>query len=98
MGYAAICPDTRTPANLPAGVVRAAKRSLLDAVGVMMAASTLGEGANAIAFHMTTYKSVAVWDREVRTPFLARFAGAASLVLWAGIIVSGRLIAYNWFK
>jgi hypothetical protein len=55
-------------------------------------------GANAVAFHMTTYKSVAAWDREVRTPFLARFAGAASLVLWAGIIVTGRLIAYNWFK
>src|SRR5262245_3975925 len=55
-------------------------------------------GANAIAFHLTTYKSVAAWDREVRTPFPARFAGAASLALWTGIIVSGRLIAYNWFK
>ena len=30
-------------------------------------------------------------------PRAARLAGYAALVLWAGIIVSGRLIAYNWF-
>jgi hypothetical protein len=55
-------------------------------------------GVNAVAFHLTTYKSVAAWDRDARTPFPARVAGAASLALWAGIIVSGRLIAYNWFN
>jgi hypothetical protein len=55
-------------------------------------------GANAIAFHLTTYKSVAAWDRDVRAPFSARMAGVASLALWSGIIVSGRLIAYNWFQ
>jgi hypothetical protein len=55
-------------------------------------------GVNAMAFHLTTYKSVAAWDRDARTPFSARVAGAASLTLWAGIIVSGRLIAYNWFN
>jgi hypothetical protein len=55
-------------------------------------------GANAIAFHLTTYKSVAAWDRDVRAPFSARVAGMASLALWSGVIVSGRLIAYNWFK
>jgi len=26
-----------------------------------------------------------------------KFAGAASLVLWAAIIVAGRMIAYDWF-
>ena len=55
-------------------------------------------GANAIAFHLTTYKSVAAWDRDGRAPFGARLAGVASLALWSGIIVSGRLIAYNWFQ
>jgi hypothetical protein len=54
-------------------------------------------GANAIIFHLTTYRSVADWDAESRTPFGARLAGALSLALWAGIVVSGRLIAYNWF-
>jgi hypothetical protein len=24
-------------------------------------------------------------------------AGIASLVLWAGIVIAGRMIAYNWF-
>jgi hypothetical protein len=55
-------------------------------------------GANAIAFHLTTYKSVAAWDRDLRAPMSARLAGVASLALWSGIIVSGRLIAYNWFQ
>jgi hypothetical protein len=47
---------------------------------------------------MTTYKSVATWDRDLRAPFPARIAGMASLALWSGIIVTGRLIAYNWFQ
>jgi hypothetical protein len=33
----------------------------------------------------------------MRPPRRVRFAGAASLVLWACIIISGRMIAYNWF-
>jgi hypothetical protein len=28
----------------------------------------------------------------------ARFAGACSILLWAGVVTSGRMIAYNWFK
>jgi 2-methylcitrate dehydratase PrpD len=36
-------------ADLPAGEVAAAKRSLLDAIGVIVAASTLGEGSDAFA-------------------------------------------------
>jgi hypothetical protein len=31
------------------------------------------------------------------TPRGARVAAAVSLTLWAGIIVAGRMIAYNWF-
>jgi hypothetical protein len=30
-------------------------------------------------------------------PKPARVAGALSLALWVGVIVSGRMIAYNWF-
>jgi hypothetical protein len=54
-------------------------------------------GLNAIAFHLMTYRTVAQWDAERRLPAPARLAGAASLLLWSVIIVSGRLIAYNWF-
>lgn len=53
---------------------------------------------NALAFHWTTYHTVAKWDAEARVPFGAKLAGALSLILWAGIIMSGRLIAYNWFS
>jgi hypothetical protein len=48
-------------------------------------------------FHNRTERSVAQWDAAVRTPRAARIAAVASLVLWGGIVVSGRMIAYNWF-
>jgi hypothetical protein len=52
---------------------------------------------NAGYFHLTTYRSVAKWDRDPMLPFAGRFAGVTSLVLWTGVIVFGRLTAYNWF-
>jgi hypothetical protein len=54
-------------------------------------------GVNALAFHVTTYRSVARWNTDRVTPFGARLAGVLSLVLWAGVVVFGRLTAYNWF-
>ena len=45
-----------------------------------------------------TYRSVADWDNDVKTPFAARLSGAVSIVLWALVVMSGRLIAYNWFQ
>jgi hypothetical protein len=53
-------------------------------------------GVNAIAFHFTTYRSVAQWDTDRVLPAGARFAGAFSLALWAGVVMTGRLTAYNW--
>src|SRR5262245_2772311 len=54
-------------------------------------------GLNAWVFHARVWRSVAAWDLDPVTPKAARVAGAASLVLWAAIIVTGRMIAYNWF-
>jgi hypothetical protein len=54
-------------------------------------------GLNALMFHTGVFRSVASWGRELTPPIRARRAGMASLVLWAGVIVTGRLIAYNWF-
>jgi hypothetical protein len=54
-------------------------------------------GINAWVFHARIWRSVAAWDLDPVPPRGARAAGTASLVLWAGIIVSGRMIAYNWF-
>lgn len=53
-------------------------------------------GVNALVFHLTTYRSVAAWDSSSRVPLGARLAGAFSLVLWAGVVVFGRITAYNW--
>jgi len=53
-------------------------------------------GLNAWTFHRTVYRTVDTWDTG-RPPRRARRAAIASLALWAGIIVAGRMIAYNWF-
>jgi uncharacterized membrane protein SirB2 len=52
---------------------------------------------NIAYFHYRVYPNVAGWDADARLPWTARRAGLASLVLWGGIIVAGRFIAYNWF-
>lgn len=54
-------------------------------------------GLNAWAFQIGVRRRTAEWDRHPVPPRAARVAGAASLALWAVIIVSGRMIAYNWF-
>jgi len=54
-------------------------------------------GANAWAFHRGVHQKVREWGTSQPPPRNARLAGAASLFLWAVIIVCGRMIAYNWF-
>jgi hypothetical protein len=54
-------------------------------------------GINVWVFHRSVWKRVAEWDRDEMPPRRARFAGVASLVLWALVVFAGRMIAYNWF-
>lgn len=54
-------------------------------------------GLNVFLFHRGIYRRVHEWGADPVLPRAARLAGVMSLVLWAGVIVSGRLIAYNWF-
>ena len=54
-------------------------------------------GLNAFLFHRGIHRRIADWEREPVFPRRARVAGAVSLLAWSAIIVSGRLIAYNWF-
>ena len=51
-------------------------------------------GINALVFHLTTYESVEAWDRDRSPPTAAKIAGVASLALWAGIVIAGRMTAY----
>lgn len=54
-------------------------------------------GLNVWYFHSGIYLKVAEWGRDFKPPTKARMAGMVSLVLWAGVVVAGRMIAYNWF-
>lgn len=51
-------------------------------------------GLNAAAFQLGPFRSVAHWDEDVATPCRARLHAALSLVIWAGVITCGRLLAY----
>lgn len=54
-------------------------------------------GLNVWWFHSRTHKNVDRWGQDARPPRAARIAGAVSLVAWACVIITGRMIAYNWF-
>ena len=54
-------------------------------------------GLNVWIFHSGVYRGVATWDLNTAPPRAARVAGALSIVLWVCIVLSGRMIAYNWF-
>ncbi len=53
-------------------------------------------GLNAAVYHLTVYKRMPQWDNASVPPVGARFAGFASLALWAGIITMGRIMAYSF--
>jgi hypothetical protein len=54
---------------------------------------------NVWVFHRTIYRGVADWDRDPVPPRGVRVAGGVSLALWAFMITTGRLMAYQdyWF-
>lgn len=54
-------------------------------------------GLNIFLFHSRIYTRMKEWDRDPIPPGSARLAGAVSIVAWSLIVVSGRMIAYNWF-
>jgi hypothetical protein len=54
-------------------------------------------GVNAWVFHRTAYRRVAEWDLAPIPPRRARLAGGLAIVLWAAMITSGRMVAYDWF-
>jgi len=54
-------------------------------------------GLNVWLFHSRVYPKLAGSDVDAIPPKRARLAGAVSLALWVCIVVSGRMIAYNWF-
>jgi hypothetical protein len=54
-------------------------------------------GANALIFHLMSGRTSPGWDAAPRPPLSARLAGLGSMVLWAVVILSGRMISYTMF-
>lgn len=52
---------------------------------------------NAWWFHRRVSKDRERWDAQEKPPLGVRLAAATSLGVWSGVIVAGRMIAYNWF-
>jgi hypothetical protein len=58
----------------------------------------LATGAiNIWVFHQRVQRDRERWDGAAVPPLAARVSAAVSLLVWAGVIVTGRMIAYNWF-
>jgi hypothetical protein len=54
-------------------------------------------GLNVMLFHLRTFPHVAAWDNDPKPPVMARVAGLLSLIFWSGVVICGRMQAYNWF-
>jgi hypothetical protein len=54
--------------------------------------------ANALVFHIVTQRASARWDDAPVPPASVRAAGLASIVLWAVVILAGRMMSYTMFS
>ncbi len=50
---------------------------------------------NMLVFEVTTRRAVGQWDRDASAPPLGRLVAAVSLVIWIGVIVTGRMIGFT---
>lgn len=57
----------------------------------------IAAGINAWLFHRKMNQAVASWDADRTAPKALRYGAGLSLILWAGIVTTGRLIAYDWY-
>ena len=53
-------------------------------------------GINAAVYQLVLYPKMAQWDSGGRTPLGARVCGGLSLIVWIGVIVCGRTMAYQF--
>jgi len=58
----------------------------------------IAAAVNIFLFHHRVQANRAQWDDAARPPTAARAAAAVSLTLWIAVIISGRYVAYDWFK
>jgi hypothetical protein len=48
---------------------------------------------NALIFHATIERKIAIWDNTLPPPPRARLAGVLGLVLWTAVVFAGRFMA-----
>jgi hypothetical protein len=53
-------------------------------------------GINAAVYQLIFYPKMPQWDLTGRTPAGARFCAGLSLIVWLGVIVCGRTMAYEF--
>ena len=53
-------------------------------------------GINAAVFQIAFYPKMDQWDVGGRTPLGARVCGGLSLIVWIGVIICGRTMAYQF--
>ncbi len=49
---------------------------------------------NAVAFHLGSFRCAEQWDQDTTAPPGARLHALTSILIWAGVITCGRMIAY----
>lgn len=54
-------------------------------------------GLNALVYHMTIERRIAQWNTLARPPLAARVAGLCSVILWASVVLAGRMTAYTLY-
>jgi len=54
-------------------------------------------GINAFLFHRRMSKEAITWDINSSIPNSMKNRAITSLVLWSTVVITGRMIAYNWF-
>ena len=55
----------------------------------------LTAGLNMAGFHFLTHRGAGRWDQTRSPPVPVKLAGAASLLLWIGIIAAGRWVGFT---
>jgi len=54
-------------------------------------------GVNMLIYHWGTKRGISRWDESPQPPLAAQIAGLVSILAWAMIIVSGRMMAYTMY-
>ena len=80
-------------AGLGLFITRAGHYAANPAFQIKMALLVLA-GINMAVFHLVTSRGIARWDDTAATTTGARFAGGCSLLLWVGVMLSGRWIGH----